>query len=188
MTPFKLSLSMMLVLACVAPSIAEPFFYDETIHGPLSNDRLIPSQLTADAGENVLRGQIDHTYVGDFFTFAVPFDASLTSIVVDSLTNPADFSFAIAAELIDWQDYDAFIYFGETDSSLLGMNLLAELGIPPLNAGSYWFFIGTDDGTMHDYQMTLSINPELPSVVFFAVGLALMTPVRLRHRNPKRAT
>lgn len=155
-----------------AQAHADPFHYDEAISGPLSNDLARPTSLAADIGLNMLIGEIDHSTTGDFFTFTVPLDASMPSIVVEVLSNPADFSFTLSRDVIDWQDQSAFLYSGETDDEMIGLNLLSELRIGELPAGSYWFFLGTDDGSLHDYQMSFSIHhPEPASALLLASGL-----------------
>lgn len=158
-----------LLALCVTPAIANPFYYDEMLDGPLSNDRLDPTMLSADIGENVLRGDINSQFTGDFFTFNVPANATAPSLVVNTLTNPADFSLTVSSEPIDWQDQSGFVYFGETDDTLIGLNLLSELGIGPLPAGPYWFCFGPDDGASHAYEMTVSIVPEPGTILFLAV-------------------
>lgn len=158
-----------LLALCVTPAIANPFYYDEMLDGPLSNDRLDPTMLSADIGENVLRGDINSQFTGDFFTFNVPANATAPSLVVNTLTNPADFSLTVSSEPIDWQDQSGFVYFGETDDTLIGLNLLSELGIGPLPAGPYWFCFGPDDGALHAYEMTVSIVPEPGTILFLAV-------------------
>lgn len=159
------------VAVAAAPTSAAPFLFDESISGPLSGNRAYPTSLVADIGDNLVRGGKDYNFAGDFFAFAVPASATVSSIIIDLPTSQADFSFAISTALIDWQNPASFVYFGETDGDLMGLNLLTELGIGSLPDGPYWFYVGPDDGPMFDYQMTFSIVPEPATTALVLLGL-----------------
>lgn len=159
------------VILAATPSFAAPFYFDESINGPISGNPAYPTMLTAGIGDNVLKGGKDNDFSGDFISFTVPVSTSVTSIVIDLPASRNDFSFAISTDTIDWQNPSTFVYFGETDGELMGLNLLTELGIGALPDGPYWFYIGPDDGDMFDYELTFSITPEPGTGIMFIVGL-----------------
>ncbi len=151
-------------------ALAAPFYYDESIDGPLSGNVSTPTILLAGAGENVLIGHIDgDTNPTDYFTFTA--GETMPSVVLDYLSEPADFHFALANQPFDWHTpWEEFLYTGDTDQWLIGHNLLDALGLPALPASPYFFAIGVGDGAAHDYRLTFTVAPEANAVVLLVLG------------------
>lgn len=171
-----------------APAAADTIVHNEAVDGPLSNDPNHATQLVLETGRNILIGQISTATGGDYFTLEVPSSAAMSSIIVDELTSPADFSLVIATSSINWQSRDGFVYFGETDQTFIGLNLLSELAIGPLQPGYYWFGFGPDDGSFHDYRLTMTISMPEPSglAIFTLATIALGRRIGRRRRSKVR--
>lgn len=171
-----------------APAAADTIVHNEAVDGPLSNDPNNATRIVLEGGRNILIGQISQESGGDYFTLEVPSSASMSSFVVDELSSPADFSLVIATSSINWQSRDGFVYFGETDQTLIGLNLLSELTIGPLQPGYYWFGFGPDDGSFHDYRLTMTIStPEPSALAFLSIAtIALGRRIGRRRRSKVR--
>ncbi len=172
---------------CCANNARGGMLYDEAIHGDLSGDRFSPSVLEFGLNENILRGSVGPAAEDDVFTFTLPPETYLASVVLLEYSSPANTSFlgvqhsdVYGSSFNHW----GYVSFGQDH---LGNDLLSSMAESrglfeaPLGPGTYTWWI--DEYTqLETYALRFDIVPE-PSTAFMllsALGLLLGPALRRR--------
>ena len=186
----------LLFFATAAPA---DVVWDESVDGPLSNDRLNPTSLPLAVGSNILSATMrsgDREYVA----FSMPPGSQLTRLVLASYAGGDPTSFigvqrgttftepptgVNVGELLGWT------HFGPSISPI-GTNMLPRLGqgagsigfTPPLPADNYTFWIQQTGSGATTYLLDFSVVPEPASLVLLSLGgLAIASLAAIRRRR-----
>ncbi|MEM9446664.1 MAG: PEP-CTERM sorting domain-containing protein [Verrucomicrobiota bacterium] len=166
--------------------------YSELVSGDLSGTPSSPELLVVGPGINTIIGSVGENgdtgatdgSDADYFTLTIPFGLSINTITIDNYftaPNPAGrgsflaYKAGVGFSGQEREDIDARSLF---DSSTV--NLLTDLGLTSLEAGSHSFWIQETDPTVVDYTISYEAVPE-PST-YFLIGVGLVTLVVLRKR------
>lgn len=182
---FSLRLCCALAAMIGATAIASAnVLHDESVHGPLSNDRFNPTLLPVpQLGSNLVRAT---TQAGDreYYTLIVPTGASLSAIMLNQYVSNDPLSFIAVqagpvftepptgtnvANLLGWT------HFGD---AWLGTDLLSELGMGagaigfsgPLGPGTYTFWAQQTGPSPTLYEMDFVLVPAPGAAAAFALG------------------
>lgn len=156
----------------VVTTVSEPpasSGHSEAEDGDLSDDRMTPTEVTVELGDNVVSGS---TGAGDrdYLTLEVPAGHQLTNVTLDAYNGVSVSFIAVVTGTqmaVDPDDADpallqGYYLFGSSD---IGSDLLAPMGdasdavgfAGPLGPGAYTFWIQETGGGV-SYEMTFEIS------------------------------
>jgi hypothetical protein len=180
------------LVACVGATQAQ-VLWDETINGNLSNDRLNPTNLSFNAGNNHIIGSMDSTDK-QYVHFTLAPGMALTNIFVVSYVSLDDAAFIGVQEGTTFTepgvgaDPANLLGYALWGTDQIGTDILPAMGTgfgsmgftPPLTGSDYTFWIQqTGDPTTFDLNFVTT--PE-PGTISLALGAGLLM---LRRRKKK---
>ncbi len=186
------SLTLAALFLCAAYG-GSAVIWDESIHGDLSGNHLVPDTLSVSIGSNIIIGSTGD-YDRDYFHFSLAPGESLTAIVLLDYVSEDHYSFLAVQEgtfiTEDPVDPNVENLLGWTlfGPHLIGSDLLPLMGegmgaigfVPPLTGSDYAFWL-QQTGDHTDYVLDFQVVPE-PSTMA-AVGLLLGLAIRKRRRS-----
>ncbi|MEY3896251.1 MAG: hypothetical protein RLZZ214_1771 [Verrucomicrobiota bacterium] len=191
----RISIAALLALALAPGARGAVFIHDETLHGDLSDDYLMPALFSPGAGSSTLKGTVvdgDR----DLFTLVVAAGLRLDSLRVLSYTtdseNPENLSYMMSqpGALLssppsnDFADPIGYVGFG---AWAVGRNVLRTITAGPpydyaatLGPGSYAFWINETGPTSgYEFQFNVTAVPEASALL----GILLSAPICFRRRR-----
>lgn len=188
------SLAAVLTLG-LAASTATASVYNEPTAGDFSDNRLTPTPLALELGENTLFGiisgiRLDDTFDRDYFTITIPAGQRLESMFLDSYNSvdQAAFiglvsgpNFPLAQEDTGPDDLLGWALFG---GSRVGQDLLEVMGgngqgfTGGLGAGTYSFWV-QQIGPSTEYTLTFNVIPA-PGAAGLLASMGLLAASRRR--------
>lgn len=157
-----ISLSSLLLFTCAmfTTQAQGGFTYSESVHGELSDDRLLPTRLNASAGDNTLTGTFGPSPTPgirdiDYVTLTIPMNHVLIAldVLIADVGGGASFIGVQTGSIISIPpssvDPSALLGWAHFGSASAGTDLLPEIGAGagaigftgPLGAGEYTFWI-----------------------------------------------
>lgn len=180
------------VVACVGAAQAQ-VLWDESINGNLSNDRLNPTNLALNVGNNHIIGSMDSNDK-QYVHFTLAPGMALTQLFVVSYVSQDNAAFIGVQEGSVFtepaQGANAANLLGYTlwGTEQIGTDILPAMGTgfgsmgftPPLTGSDYTFWI-QQTGDPTDFDLNFVTTPE-PGTMSLAIGAGLLI---LRRRKKK---
>lgn len=186
-----LSLAFGLFMHCASTRATADVLHDESIHGDLSNDRLVPTSYVLGVGVHSLLAtsvQGDREYV----SLTIPIGLQLSEIILisyDGLDGTAFIGVQEGAQFTEpptgtnVANLLGYAHFGP-DLSNVGLDILPEIAIGdgaigftgPLPASTYTFWIQQTGTNAATYQFDFVVIPGPGAIALLGMACALRTP------------
>jgi subtilisin-like proprotein convertase family protein len=113
-------------------------FWDESVHGDLSDEKHSPTIVAAGPGNTVISGVVGPGSEDDVFGFVVPPGGSLDSIILQDYQSASNTTFLGIDDNAYYVSAIGSHAFGIAD---VGTDILPHLTTPPLGPGAYSFWL-----------------------------------------------
>jgi len=168
---------LLLVAASVCTMSAQAAtMWDEAADGDLSNTASLPTALAMTLGSNRVTGTTGNGAAGfdpDYFSFTVPANAALTSIMLlDNTFVSGSSSFIGINDGIGISASD-ILGFAHYSADQIGTNILSAMGLTgPLASGVYTVWVQETGGTVdYGFDFITTAVPEPSEWLLLLVGL-----------------
>lgn len=193
-------LTLALSLAVLASPALAGFVYSESLDGDLSDDRLVPSQLTASIGSNVLsgtigRGPLPDSLDIDYVTITIPVGMQLTTLNLVKADVGGAVSFIAVQQgpqvSVPYTTADASVLLGwhHFGGAEQGADILQAIGAGPgaigfagaIGPGLYTFWImELNTAAARAYSFEFVVIPGPASGLIMAMSVVVAAPRRRR--------
>lgn len=178
------------LIALFLPVAAGAFNHDESVHGDLSGDRLVPTTLVLETGPNTLTGT---TSAGDleYVHISLPGDIELVALILVSVQSTDNLAFTgvqegtfftVSPDEVLESDLLGYSHFGTgaaAGDATPGNDILDNIGqgpgsigfVPPLAGSDYTFWIQQFNPAPFTYTFHFMPEPERTPSLLAGLGL-----------------